>query len=288
MNRISKWGLCVVLGFGVVAGSMVAADDAFAQKKKGGAAAAVAPAAPVDPPTVKNREGIEIRPAGLHWGMSSAQLIQFYERVIDRDYIPLYRKAQAGPQTARLDAAVANTKAAFRRSKVEFGNLPTGVDSTPLKGEYTYQNGESMMHLNRRGAGSRYFFFIQDKLWKIYDEVPLGEKRPLGPSYEEAVKRLATRYGVVGRVTQPDYAIGRNFMEVDWQDTRTHLRVLDRSGLQIVGVVYEDRTTLANLASLRSNKPAEVGGVDPDVEALIRPPSAAPGPVEEKDPKKKK
>ncbi len=287
MKRLAKLGLCAVLGLGVATAGMVAADDAFAQKKKGAAAAAV-PAAPVDPPTVKNREGIEIRPAGLHWGMSPNQLIQFYERVIDRDYAPLYRKAQAGPQTARLDAAVANAKAAFRRSKVDFGNLPTGVDSTPLKGEYTYQNAEAMMHLNRRGAGTRYFFFIQDKLWKIYDEVPLGEKRPLGPSYEEAVKRLATRYGVVGRVTEPDYAINRNYMEVDWQDPRTHLRVLDRSALQIVGVVYEDRATLANIASMRTNKPAEVGGVDPDVEALIRPPSAAPGPAEEKDPKKKK
>ena len=66
------------------------------------------------------------------------------------------------------------------------------------------------------------------------------------------------------------------------QDQRTRLRVLDRSGLKIVGVVYEDRATLANLASLRSNKPKEVGGVDPEVEALIRPPSAPAGPPKDK------
>lgn len=277
MKRLVRLGLCAVVGLGVASAGLLMADEASAGKPK-----AEAPAAPVDPPNVKNRAGIEIRPAGLHWGMTSDQLTRFYDRIIDRDFAPLYRKAQPGPQTKRLDAAVANAKAAFRRSKVVFGNLPTGVDSTPLKGEYTYQNAESMMHINRRGAGTRYFFFIQDKLWKIYDEVPLGDKRPLGPSYEEALKRLATRYGVVGRVTQPDYAIGRNYMEVDWQDQRTHLRVLDRSGLKIVGVVYEDRSTLANLASLRTNKPKDVSGVDPEVEALIRPPSADPGPKDEK------
>lgn len=286
MKRLARLGLCAVLGFGVASASMLVADDASAQRKK--PAAAPAPAAPVDPPTVKNRQGIEIRPAGLHWGMTPEQLIRFYDRVIDRDYAPLYRKAQPGPQTKRLDASVANAKAAFRRSKVEFGALPTGVDSTPLKGEYTYQNAEAMMSVNRRGAGTRYFFFIQNKLWKIYDEVPLGDKRPLGPSYEEAVKRLATRYGVVGRVTEPDYAIGRNYMEVDWQDQRSRLRALDRSGLKIVGVVYEDRTTLSNLASLRTNKPVDVSQVDPEVEALIRPPSDSPGPKEDKDKKDKK
>ena len=276
MKRLARLGLCAVLGLGVTSAATLMADQASAGKP--GKAAP----APVDPPTVKNRAGIEIRPAGLHWGMTSDQVIRFYDRIIDRDFAPLYRKAQAGPQTRRLDAAVANAKAAFRRSKVEFGNLPTGVDSTPLKPEYTYRNGESMMHLNRRGAGTRYFFFIQNKLWKIYDEVPLGDKRPLGPTYEEALKRLAQKYGVVGRVTQPDYAIGRNYMEVDWQDPKTHLRVLDRSGLKLVGVVYEDRATLSNLASLRTNKPEQVGGVDPDVEALIRPPSTQPGPKEEK------
>jgi len=279
MKRLARLGLCVVVGLGVASAAMLMADDATAGKP-----AAAAPA-PVDAPTVKNRAGIEIRPAGIHWGMTPDQLTRFYDRVIDRDFAPLYRKAQPGPQTQRLDAALANAKAACRRSKVEFGPLPTGVDSTPLKGEYTYQNAESMMSINRRGAGTRYFFFIQNKLWKIYDEVPLGEKRPLGPSYEEAVKRLAQRYGVVGRVTQPDYAIGRNYMEVDWQDQRNHVRVLDRSGLKIVGIVYEDRATLANLDSMRTSKPKDVSGVDPEVEALIRPPSAAP-PVEEEKKKK--
>lgn len=282
MMRLAKLGLCAVVGLAIASAGVLVSGDVLAGKP------APAPAAPVDPPTVKNRSGIEIRPVGLHWGMSQQQLIAFYDRIIDRDFAPLYQKAQAGPQTKRLDAAVANAKAAFRRSKVDFGTLPTGVDSTPLKGEYSYGNSESMMVINRRGAGTRHFFFIQNKLWKIYDEVPVGDKRPLGPSYEEAVKRLATRYGIVGRVTQPDYAVGRNFMEVDWQDQRTHVRVLDRTGLKIIGVVYEDRSTLSNLASLRTYKEKDVSSVDPEVEALIRDTTPPPVPEEEKDKKKKK
>ena len=284
MNRLARWGVCAVLGVAIASTAVLVSGDASAQRGRKPAAAA-APAAPVDPPMVKNRTGIEIRPAGLHWGMTRDQVVRFYDRIIDRDFAPLYRKAQPGPQTKRLDAAVANAKAAFRRSKVEFGALPTGVDSTALKGEYTYNNNESMMSINRRGAGPRYFFFIGDKLWKIYDEVPLGEKRPLGATYQEAVGKLAQTYQVVGRVTQPDYDVGRIFLEVDWQDPKTHIRALDRSGLKIAGIVYEDRATLANLASLRTNKPKDVNEIDPDVEALIRPP-APPHPAD--DDKKKK
>jgi hypothetical protein len=282
MNKI-KLGLCAVLGFGVAVGSMVAADDAFAQGKK--AAPMVIPAAPLEPPTVKNTQGIELRPTGVQWGMTSAQLADLYDREIERMYAPQYEKAQAGPQTTRLDASVANAKAAFRRSKLEFGDLPTGVDSTALKGEYSYRNSESMMQLTR-SAGNRYFFFIQDKLWKIYDESPLGEKRPMGATYDDASKVFATRYNVAGRVIEPDYLAGRNFTETDWQDARTHVRLLDRSGLQMVGVVYEERATLNNLATLRSNKPIEVGGVDPAVEALIRPPAPKVNPQAPADPKK--
>jgi len=245
------------------------------------------PVVNMEPPTVKDPEGIELKPAGLRWGMSPEQLAELYDREIDRSYAPLYEKAQAGPQTQRLDTAVATAKQAFRRSRLEFGSVPTGIDSTALKGEYTYNNRESMMQLNNSRSGNRYFFFIQDKLWKVYDETPLGEQKPLGPSFLEAAKKLALRYGVIGRVTEPDYDIGRNFMEVDWQDGRSHVRLLDRSGVQIVGVVYEDRATLSNLAALRPNKPTESSGVDPSVEALIRPPAPPPGPADKKDPKKK-
>jgi len=154
---------------GVAVGSMVAADDAHAQKKN----QVVIPARPIDPPMVKSAAGIELRPAGLRWGMSPAQLAELYDREIDRRYVPLYEKAQPGPQTSRLDASVASAKQAFRRSKIDFGDLPTGIDSTALKGEYSYKNGESMMQMTR-SSGNQYFFFINDRLWKVYDEVPLG------------------------------------------------------------------------------------------------------------------
>ena len=284
MKQWMKLGLGVSLGLGVMAGGFVSADDAFAQGR-GKKADRLTATAPVEPPLVKNPEGIEIKPTGLRWGMTSAQLVEFYSGEIDRAYKPQYDKAQPGPATDRLDAAVASAKDAFRRSKIEFGELPTGIDSTALRSEYTYKNGESMMQMSR-SAGKRYFFFFNDKLWKIYDELPLGEGKPMGSTFEEAAQVLATRYGVAGRETEIDYVAGRNFTELDWQDARTRVRLLDRSGLRMVGMVYEERATLNNLAALRVNKPADLSTVDPSVEALMRPPPPPPD-EKKKDPKKK-
>ncbi|MCL2823024.1 MAG: hypothetical protein FWD57_03450, partial [Polyangiaceae bacterium] len=233
MKQSMKFGLCVVLGLGTAMGALmatdlIAANNAYAQR---GAPIVIA-AAPLDPPNVKNSEGIAILPSGLRWGMTSAQLADVIDREIDRSYKSRFEKAQSGPQTTRLEAQLATEKSAFRRSKLAFGELPTGIDSTPLKGEYTYRNNESMMKWART-SGDRYFFFIQDKLWKIYDEVPLGERKPLGATFEDAATTLSTRYGVAGRLTDPDYMAGRLFTEIDWEDPRTHLRLLDRSGLGI-------------------------------------------------------
>lgn len=277
MKRLARWGLVLGVGLGMASVALLSSGDAQAQRGRKPPAAAT-PAAPVDPPMVKNQGGIVIKPEGLRWGMTHDQLAEFYDRVFDKDYTPLYKRAQPGPQTTRLDAALAEVKAAFRRSKIEFGSLPTGMDSTPLKGEYSYKNNESMMQLNRRGQGTRYFFFMQGKLWKIYDEVPLGEGRPLGATYMDAVGKFATEFGVVGRVTEPDYEKGPFFKEVDWRDDKTHIRVADRSGLHIVGVVYEDRTVLANLSSYRTATTEDPNKLDPEIEALVRPPAPPPGP----------
>lgn len=283
MKRLAVLSLCGFVAMGVAASAMLVTHDVSAQAKKAPAKSAKKkgdPAAKAGPvtPIIKSKTGILLTPTGLHWGMSPQQVMKFYDRVIDKDYVPLYQKAQAGPEMERLDAAVAGVKDAFRRSRVDFGALPTGVDATPLKGEYSYQNGESMMTINRRGAGARHFFFMKDRLWKIYDEIPVGEKRPMGPTFETAIKKLSTRYAVAGRVTEPDYLINRNYTEVDWQDDKSRVRAVDRTGMKIIGLVYEDRSVLDNLSSFRTAKPIEVGQVDPEIEALIRTPSAPAGP----------
>ncbi|WP_433934045.1 hypothetical protein AB3662_06235 [Sorangium cellulosum] len=279
-KRLLGAGLAVGLGLAAITSTAVVA----AQPKRGkGAAAAAAPARPTEPPATKKT--ISLTPPGIQWGMSTKQVAAVIDKMLDEAYVPRYKATSPGVKMRALDAELAEEKSAFRRSRIDFGKLPTGIDATPLKGEYTYLNKESMMTLTREG-GKRYFFFIQDKLWKIIDEHALGEKSPRGKDFTAAVTKLATAFGLPGRVTPPDPDKGRYVTEVDWKDAATHFRAIERGDAEIA-FAYEDLVTLSSLESLRPNKAADANAIDPSVASAIRKDEAPPAPPPDTAGKKK-
>src|SRR5580692_9064198 len=135
---------------------------------------------------------------GLKWGVNHAEVARVYNTVgglFDQEYDPILAKMQPGVRMQALEADRENRKSAFASSFLEFKDIPTGYDATSLKGEFTYRNHEEIMSLEKDGK-RRYFFFIGsppgERLWKIYDEIPLNASGPLGPTYKEAVTKLNT------------------------------------------------------------------------------------------------
>jgi hypothetical protein len=209
---------------------------------------------------------------GLRWGMSHAEVTKFYTEtggVISKDYDERLAKARVGPEMTALEAEREQQKAAFGRSYIEFKDTPTGYDATGIRGEYTYRNKESLMWISRAGK-KRYLFFIGDRLWKIYDEVPLGDGAPLGKTFLEAVNKTNATLGAQGRVQGADAAKGINATTVDWKDGKTHLRLVDRSSEHLVAVVVEDQSTLNNIAALRPNKAEDPTAIDPSIAAVTK------------------
>jgi hypothetical protein len=275
MKASRIFGAVLTLGLGL---AMVGAGgDALAQNKKPPAKKEPA-AAPVaaEPPMAKKPMVIE--PTGLAWGMDHKAVAAVYDKQFDDDYKPKYKSVSPGVKMKALDSALAEEKAVFRRSRIDFGKIPTGLDGTPLKGEFTYNNGESMMSVTRNGQ-TRYLFFIKGKLWKVVDEIKLAEGTPYGKDFQSAVVKQATALGTPGRVLPPDAAKGRPMPEVDWKDSSSHIRAVQRSNTAFA-LILEDNVTLGNLASLRTNKPAEDSGIDPSVAAIMGGQSAPPGPPE--------
>lgn len=209
---------------------------------------------------------------GIKWGISHAELQKQFtgtSGVIARDYDEKLAKARVGPEMTALEAEREQTKAAFGRSYIEFGATPTGYDTTGIRNEYTYKNKESLMWIQRQGK-KRYFFFINDRLWKMYDEVPLGEGSPMGAQYLDAVNKLNSQLNAQGRVQGPDPAKNIIATTVDWKDGIQHLRAVDRSSDHAVGIVIEESATLSNLAALRPNKMADPMEIDPSVVAVTK------------------
>lgn len=267
------------LAAGLTTMAAVPAALAAGGTPKKDAVAAPAPDAPA--PSVK--KSIDFPIAGLAWGMSPKQVAAAIDKLIDDDYRPLYKETQPGVKMKALDAQVAEDKSQFLRGRIDFGTLPTGIDSTPLRGEYSYRNKEALMTFNRKGQAT-HFFFIQEKLWKVIEEMKLSDATPIGKSFQEVAIKLSAKHGIPGRVLAPD--ANRASMEIDWRDANTHLRVIQRSDTA-VGLAYEDVGTVANLGSLRANKPVQDDGIDPSVAAIMRGSDPAPPPPEKKDDKKK-
>ncbi|MGH7293572.1 MAG: hypothetical protein ACRELB_01505 [Polyangiaceae bacterium] len=230
-----------------------------------------AAASAADAPTVSSLGSLMER--DLHWGMSHTEVIDVYNRLnglFDREYAPQLAKLQPGVDQQQLEADRDNRKANLERSYTPFNAAsPTGYDVTSLHLEYTYNNGEAVLKLFKDGK-NRYFFFIKDRLWKLYDEIPLRSDGALGASYQEAVTKLNALFGVPARIRAANAAQGLERTEADWQDSRSHLRAVDRSSEHVVGIVLEDKNTLSNLTALRPNKPVDPFALDPAIAALTR------------------
>jgi hypothetical protein len=208
----------------------------------------------------------------LHWGLSHEEVTDIYDgpgALFDREYAPRIAKLQPGIEMQKVETERDSRKANFQRNYSVFADSPSGYDVTPLHSEYTYNNDEAIQRVFKDGK-NRSFFYIKDKLWKIYDEIPLRADGPLGDTYQTAVAKLNALLGVPGRTRAASAADGLDRTSTDWQDTMSHLRADDRSGEHLVGVVLEDKRTLANLASLRSHKAEDPFAIDPSIAAVTK------------------
>ena len=231
-------------------------------------------------------KSFQIPPKGLRWGLSLEGVAKLYDKQLEEEMLPLYRKAQPGLELEALNVDLKNKQGALRRSRVDFGTTPTGVDQSALKGEYTYNNGESMAWLTLRSGTKRYFFFFNDRLWKVYDEHKLKQGSNLGENFQEAVKVLATRFGAAPKLTTADYEKGRPFDEAEWRDPDKVIRALDRGNT--LAVVYAERRIQENLSEHRRNKAHEgPQKLDSDVASVIRSQEPPPG-AKDKDKDKDK
>ncbi len=225
-----------------------------------------------DAPTVQSLAGALEQ---FRWGQTHADVIRMMNQtggVFDLDYNAQLARMQPGVAMQSVEAERDQKKKFFESSWVKFEDTPTGFDNTHIKGEFTYRNHESVMYVDR-GGKRRYFFFIGtspgERLWKIFDDVPLKQGGLLGASFQEAVTKLNVQYSTPARIRAANASQGVLHTTADWQDGSTHLRAEDL-GDGNVAVILEERNTLNNLAQLRANKEVDPLAMDPSIAAITR------------------
>jgi hypothetical protein len=276
-------GLSVALGLGFVSSSTA---PAFAQVGKAAGKAKgkeAAPPAPVEAPMTP--KPIELKPADLAWGIDKKKLEAVYDKSVDEEYRKKLQKVNPGPDMEALEAEIQAKKDEFRRSYVAFESIATGYDSTPLRQEYGYQNGEALMVVEKTSS-KRYYFLVGGRVYKVIDEYKLGEKSKQGKTFDEALANQTKNLGVEGRRREADPSQGRNFLEIDWKDAKTELRAI-RYDDAVIAYAYQDPNIAASLPGQRKGKDLGADGkVGSDVADVMRPKGAEPPADSKKDPKK--
>lgn len=211
----------------------------------------------------------------FRWGQTHAEVARMMNQtggVFDVDYNAQLSRMQPGVSMQAVEAERDQKKKSFEASWVQFLDTPTGFDNTHIKGEFTYRNHESVMYVDR-GGKRRYFFFIGtppgERLWKIYDDIPLKQGGLLGATFQEAVTKLNVKYSTPARIRAADVAHGIMHTQADWQDGSSHLRAEDL-GDGNAAVILEEKNTLGNLAQLRANKEVDPLAMDPSIAAITR------------------
>lgn len=240
------------LGFALFTGSASAAPPAGKKKDKNAEPAAVETPIHVEP---------------VAFGADPKVVIAAYEKLIEKDFAPEFDKVEPGVEMRRLEEKMADEKEYMKKSLLPLDAPPTTLDGTPLVGEFSYGNQESVLRIERAGK-KRTLFFIRGKLWKMLDVYALGSKSKFGANFQAATAKLEELTGVAGRALAANEAEGRRFEEADWADEKTHMRAINW-GKQLA-VAYVDRATESRLGELRTNKEKKQEALDPAVKDVLR------------------
>ena len=196
----------------------------------------------------------------IQWGWSPKQVYRHLKKNIEASYQEPISKTTDAIEEDRLRHKMAEEARAIRDSYLEFDGTPSAYDSGYLKGEFTHNNGESLLRVRTENTQD-FFFFINDRLWKRYRAFDASVFE--GASFSDFGKALQQRYGKAttkSGVLVPGTASTQWY---EWKEPRIVARAVDNNEFYgFYCLILEDPKTVAQLGKLRKNKPnqAESGG----------------------------
>ena len=191
----------------------------------------------------------------IQWGWSPKQVYRQLKKEIEASYQEPISKTTDAIDEDRLRHKMAEETREIRDSYLEFDGTPSAYDSGYLKGEFTHQNGESLLRVRTKNTQD-FFFFINDRLWKRYRAFDASVFE--GASFADFGSALQKRYGkakVQSGVRTPGTPSTR---WLEWRQPRVLARAVDNNEFYgFYCLILEDPKTVAQLGKLRKNKADE-------------------------------
>ena len=208
----------------------------------------------------RSRSALEESMGEIQWGWTPKQVYRQLKKGIEARYQEPIAKTTDAIEEDRLRHKMAEEARQIRDSYFEFDGTATAYDSGYLKGEFTHNNGESLLRV-RTKTTQDFFFFINDKLWKRYRAFDASVFE--GATFDEFGKALQQRYGKARNKTGPLHPGGEPKRWYEWREPRVLAKAVDNNEFYgFYCLVLEDPKTVARLGKLRKNKPVKAENND--------------------------
>ncbi len=201
---------------------------------------------------------------GIPWGLNYRAVMKNFEKRIDREYEAELKNTRDAVEEYNIRTRLNKEKSKLDKSYVEFSGKTTGYEGAVLEGEFTHNNGESMLEWDA-GKFVEYLFFFNGRFWK---RLRTFRKEALNiPDFETYICTLEAKFGPGKRINDEKGALS----EVRWQNDDTYMTAKDKSGFYGVFCLYfTARVTEDNLAKLRPNADKPDGSVGNQVSDMVQ------------------
>ena len=201
---------------------------------------------------------------GIPWGLEHRAVMGNFEKRINKEYEGELKNANGAVEEYDVRTKLMREIKKLKKSYVEFNGQTTGYEGAVLEGEFTHNNGESMLEWDA-DKFVEYLFFFNGRFWK---RLRTFRKEALNiPDFDTYIGTLEAKFGKGKHITD---ASGK-LVEVRWQNDDTYMTAKDKSGFYGVFCLYfTARVSEDNLAKLRPNEDKADGSVDSNVSEMVQ------------------
>jgi hypothetical protein len=243
MTSIGRSLLCAVL----LAAAGASARAATAPKAKKPAGKSAAPVASTDEVTKLKGD--------FKWGMTPDEVLAKMVEKVDASYEDRLKKTANDPtkQDRVRKEMMAEEEQVKKNSLVKFDGQKTGYDVSIIDQEFTHGNHESML-VGKDANASRYFFFVDDRLYKMY--IAFDKDMLSGKEFRQFGQMMQARFGKAREVFVDERSKAGVTHKLDHYEWATKggdtLRLVDRSGFyDVYCLVIADGPAAAREAEVR-------------------------------------
>ena len=163
----------------------------------------------------------------LDWSDGHQAVLQEIGGAIDARYAKMLKASADAIEVDRLLHQKRSELATIRGNYVQFAGGSTGYESSLISSEFVHSAGEAMVRVDDPNA-QRYYFFRNDRLWKILVAYNTGISRDT--PFTAFVRQARAKYGRPIEIESEEGAgSGQIIVAATWEDDLTRLIIEDRT-----------------------------------------------------------